>query len=162
MLARKPGPPRKPGKPGQLIEPWFAPFALVNGSALGLTPILLPLVAAKQGAGHVGLVMGAFNLGAFAAPITGGIADALHAHRLLATLCAALSGVTLWLFAFADSPLQLLLALLNGAGFAGAVTIATSRRLAPIRKSSVSCAATSGMVSPARSSYRDCVTARGL
>src|SRR5580692_2158938 len=124
MLARKPGPPRKPGKPGQLIEPWFAPFALVNGSALGLTPILLPLVAARQGAGHVGLVMGAFNLGAFAAPITGGIADALHAHRLLATLCAALSGVTLWLFAFANSPLQLLLALLNGAGFAGAVTIA--------------------------------------
>jgi MFS family permease len=116
--------PRKPGKPGQLVEPWFAPFALINGSALGLTPILLPLVAAKQGAGHVGLVMGAFNLGAFAAPITGGIADALHAHRLLATLCAALSGVSLWLFAFANSPLQLLLALVNGAGFAGAVTIA--------------------------------------
>jgi MFS family permease len=115
---------RKPGKPGQLLEPWFTPFALVNGSAVGLTPILLPLVAAKQGAGHVGLVMGAFNLGAFAAPVTGGIADALHAHRLLATLCAALSAVSLWLFAFANSPLQLLLALVNGAGFAGAVTIA--------------------------------------
>jgi MFS family permease len=115
---------RKPGKRGPLFEPWFTPFALVNGSAVGLTPILLPLVAAKQGAGHVGLVMGLFNLGAFAAPVTGGIADALHAHRLLATLCAALSAVSLWLFAFADSPLQLLLALVNGAGFAGAVTIA--------------------------------------
>jgi MFS family permease len=115
---------RKPGRPGQLFEPWFAPFALVNGSAVGLTPILLPLVAAKQGAGHVGLVMGLFNLGAFAAPVSGGIADALHAHRLIATLCAALSAVSLWLFAFADSPLQLLLALVNGAGFAGAVTIA--------------------------------------
>jgi MFS family permease len=115
---------RKPGRPGQFLEPWFAPFALVNGSAVGLTPILLPLVAAKQGAGHVGLVMGAFNLGAFAAPLTGGIADALHAHRFLATLCAALSAVSLWLFAFANSPLQLLLALVNGAGFAGAVTIA--------------------------------------
>ncbi|HEX4059555.1 MAG TPA: MFS transporter [Streptosporangiaceae bacterium] len=115
---------RKPGKPGQLFEPWFTPFALVNGAAVGLTPILLPLVAAKQGAGHVGLVMGLFNLGAFAAPITGGIADALHAHRWLATLCAALSAVSLWLFAYVDSPLQLLLALVNGAGFAGAVTIA--------------------------------------
>jgi MFS family permease len=115
---------RKPGKPGRLFEPWFTPFALVNGSAVGLTPILLPLVAAKQGAGHVGLVMGLFNLGAFAAPLTGGIADALHAHRFLATLCAALSAVSLWLFAFANSPLQLLLALVNGAGFAGAVTIA--------------------------------------
>src|ERR1700733_10934432 len=111
------------GRPGRLFEPWFTPFALVNGAAVGLTPILLPLVAAKQGAGHVGLVMGAFNLGAFAAPITGGIADALHAHRFLATLCAALSAVSLWLFGFADPPLQLLLALVNGAGFAGAVTI---------------------------------------
>ncbi|HLX50161.1 MAG TPA: MFS transporter, partial [Streptosporangiaceae bacterium] len=115
---------KAPGGPGKLLEPWFAPLALVNGSAVGLTPILLPLVAAKQGAGHVGLVMGTFNLGAFAAPVTGGVADALHAHRLLATLCAALSAVSLWLFPFANSPLQLLLALVNGAGFAGAVTIA--------------------------------------
>src|SRR5579859_785939 len=115
---------KAPGGPGKLLEPWFAPLALVNGSAVGLTPILLPLVAAKQGARHVGLVMGTFNLGAFAAPVTGGVADALHAHRLLATLCAALSAVSLWLFPFANSPLQLLLALVNGAGFAGAVTIA--------------------------------------
>lgn len=40
-----------------MLEPWFAPFALVNGSAVGLTPILLPLVAARYGVGHVGLVM---------------------------------------------------------------------------------------------------------
>jgi len=113
-----------PSRPARLAEPWFVPFALVNGAAVGLTPILLPLVAARQGAGHVGLVMGLFNLGAFAAPLTGGLADALHAHRMLATLCAALSAVTLWLFAFANSPLQLLLALVNGAGFAGSVTIA--------------------------------------
>ena len=51
-----------------LIEPWFAPFTLVNGAALGLTPILLPVAASSDGVGHVGLVMGAFNLGAFAAP----------------------------------------------------------------------------------------------
>jgi MFS family permease len=115
---------RKPGKPEQLFEPWFIPFALVNGAAVGLTPILLPLVAARQGAGHVGLVMGVFNLGAFAAPVTGGLADALHAHRLLATVCSALSAVTLWLFPYVGSALQLLLALVGGAGFAGAVTIA--------------------------------------
>src|SRR5580704_6521485 len=102
------------GRPRRLFEPWFTPFALVNGAAVGLTPILLPLVAAKQGAGHVGLVMGAFNLGAFAAPITGGLADSLHAHRLLAAVCAGLSAVALWLFPFVNSPLQLLLALVNG------------------------------------------------
>jgi MFS family permease len=117
-------PATTPGGRARLFEPWFLPFALVNGAAVGLTPILLPLVAARQGAGHVGLVMGAFNLGAFAAPVTGGLADSLHAHRLLATVCAALSAVSLWLFPYADSVLQLLLALAGGAGFAGAVTIA--------------------------------------
>ena len=117
-------PATSPGSAARLFEPWFVPFALVNGAAVGLTPILLPLVAARQGAGHVGLVMGAFNLGAFAAPLTGGLADALHAHRLLATVCSALSALTLWLFPYAGPALQLLLALAGGAGFAGAVTIA--------------------------------------
>ena len=120
----EPGATAAPGRPARLLEPWFTPFALVNGAAVGLTPILLPLVAAKQGAGHVGLVMGAFNLGAFAAPITGGLADRFGAHRLLATLCAALSAVSLWLFPLANSGVHLLLALVDGAGFAGAVTIA--------------------------------------
>lgn len=117
-------PATTPGRRSRLFEPWFLPFALVNGAAVGLTPILLPLVAVRQGAGHVGLVMGAFNLGAFAAPVTGGLADSLHAHRLLATLSAALSAVSLWLFPYAGSALQLVLALAGGAGFAGAVTIA--------------------------------------
>jgi MFS family permease len=68
----------------QYLEPWFAPFALVNGAALGLTPILLPVAASRDGVGHVGLVMGAFNLGAFAAPVVGNVADRYHAHRSLA------------------------------------------------------------------------------
>jgi MFS family permease len=120
----EPGATGAPGRPARLLEPWFTPFALVNGAAVGLTPILLPLVAAKQGAGHVGLVMGVFNLGAFAAPVTGGLADRFRAHRLLATLSAGLSAVSLWLFPLANSGVQLLLALAGGAGFAGAVTIA--------------------------------------
>jgi hypothetical protein len=41
----------------RLIEPWFTPFALVNGAALGLTPILLPLAASRDGVGHVGQVI---------------------------------------------------------------------------------------------------------
>jgi MFS family permease len=115
---------RAPGGTWRFLEPWFTPFALVNGAAVGLTPILLPLVAVKQGAAQVGLVMGAFNLGAFAAPVTGGLADAFHAHRLLAALCAGLSALSLRLFPLVNPPLQLLLALVGGAGFAGAVTIA--------------------------------------
>src|SRR6266568_351398 len=88
-----------------LLEPWFTPFALVNGSAVGLTPILLPLVAVRYGVGHVGLVMGAFNLGGFAAPLAGSLADRYRAYRGLAAAAATVSAVALW-------------------GFAGAVTIA--------------------------------------
>ena len=108
----------------RLVEPWFAPFALVNGAALGLTPILLPLAASRDGVGHVGLVMGAFNLGAFAAPAVGSIADRYAAHRSLAVACAVAMAVSLWLFPLAGPGWQLLLALADGAGFAGAVTIA--------------------------------------
>ncbi len=108
----------------RLAEPWFAPFALVNGAAVGLTPILLPVVASRYGVGHVGLVMGAFNLGALAAPAVGSLADRYRAHRLLAVTCAAAAAVSLWLFPLAGPAGQLLLALADGAGFAGAVTIA--------------------------------------
>jgi MFS family permease len=108
----------------RLIEPWFAPLALLNGTALGLTPILLPLAASRDGVGHVGLVMGTFNLGAFAAPAVGGIADRFHAHRALAVACAAAMALSLWLFPLAGPAWQLALALADGAGFAGAVTVA--------------------------------------
>lgn len=112
------------GSRGSRLEPWFAPFALVNGSAVGLVPILLPVVADRYGVAHVGLVMGAFNLGAFAAPATGALADKFGTYRLLSMACAAISAVTLWLFPIAGSAPQLVLALGNGAGFAGAMTIA--------------------------------------
>ncbi|HXZ66354.1 MAG TPA: MFS transporter [Streptosporangiaceae bacterium] len=108
----------------RLIEPWFAPFALLNGAALGLTPILLPVAASRDGVGHVGLVMGAFNLGAFAAPAVGSAADRYRVHRALAVTCAAAMAVSLWLFPVAGPAWQLVLALADGAGFAGAVTVA--------------------------------------
>jgi MFS transporter, DHA1 family, tetracycline resistance protein len=106
------------------VEPWSAPFALINGSAVGLVPILLPIAAARYGIGHVGLVMGAFSLGAIGAPVVGILADRYRAYRLLAAACAAVSAVSMWLFPLAAPPLQPLLALANGAGFAGAVTVA--------------------------------------
>jgi MFS family permease len=91
---------------------------------VGLVPILLPLVAVRHGVGHVGLVMGAFSLGAVAAPVVGNLADRYDAYRILAAGCAALCAVSLWLFPLAASALQPLLGLANGAGFAGAVTVA--------------------------------------
>jgi MFS transporter, DHA1 family, tetracycline resistance protein len=103
---------------------WFAPFALVNADAVGLVPILLPIAAVQHGVGHVGLVMGAFSLGAVAAPVVGNLADRYRAHRSLAAACASLCAASLWLFPLAAAPLQPLLGLANGAGFAGAVTVA--------------------------------------
>jgi MFS transporter, DHA1 family, tetracycline resistance protein len=103
---------------------WSAPFALINADAVGLVPILFPIVAVRHGVGHVGLVMGAFSLGAVAAPVVGNLADRFRVHRSLATVCAALCAVSLWLFPLAAAPLQPLLGLANGAGFAGAVTVA--------------------------------------
>ena len=37
----------------RLLEPWFAPVALVNGSAVGLVPIVLPIVAIRSGVSPV-------------------------------------------------------------------------------------------------------------
>ncbi len=108
----------------RVLEPWFAPFALVNGSAVGLVPILLPIVAIRYGVSHVGLVMGAFSLGAVAAPLAGSLADQFRVYRVLAAGCAALCAVSLWLFPLAGPAAQVPLAFCHGAGFAGAVTVA--------------------------------------
>lgn len=109
---------------GLRLEPWFTPFALVNGAGVGVSPILLPVVAARYGVGHAGLVMGAFNLGALAAPLTGSLADRFRAYRVLATAAAAVTAIALALFPWAGPAAQVLLGLGEGAGFAAAITIA--------------------------------------
>ncbi|MGE5134039.1 MAG: MFS transporter [Gemmatimonadota bacterium] len=112
------------GRAGLRLEPWFTPFALVNGAGVGLSPILLPVVAARYGVGHVGLVMGAFNLGALAAPLAGSLADRFRAYRVLAATAAAVTALALGLFPWAGAAAQVLLGLGEGAGFAAALTIA--------------------------------------
>ena len=100
------------------------PFALVNGAALGLTPILFPLAVESHGAAQVGLVMAAYNLGALAAPFAGAIADRWHLHRPLAVASCIGSAVALWLFPSVSTGAQLLLSLLEGASYAAMMTVA--------------------------------------
>ncbi|MBO0772955.1 MAG: MFS transporter [Actinobacteria bacterium] len=111
-------------RPGLRLEPWFSPFALVNGAGVGLSPILLPATAARYGVGHVGLVMGAFNLGALAAPLAGSLADRFRAYRMLAVAAAAVTALALVLFPWAGPAVQVLLGLAEGGGFAAALTVA--------------------------------------
>ncbi len=54
----------------------------------------------------------------------GSLADRYHTYRLLAAGSAATAALSLWLFPVAGPALQVLLALGDGAGFAGAMTIA--------------------------------------
>jgi len=108
------------------IELWYAAYALLGATVAGLVPILLPLIVSRSGtAVQVGLVMAAVSLGGLSAPLWGSLADRFRLHRAL--LIGGLLAVTVALIAFAliAAPVGwVLLALLAGAGSAGAGTVA--------------------------------------
>jgi len=94
-----------------VLEPWYAPYALVGVTAVGGVPILVPLAVIQHGtASEVGLVMAAFNLGA---------------HRALFAAGAAITGGAVAAFALAPSlGGRLALAFIAGCGSAAASTVA--------------------------------------
>jgi VIT1/CCC1 family predicted Fe2+/Mn2+ transporter len=50
----------------QWIEPWYLVYALLGAIAAGLIPVLLPLIASKDGsAAQVGLVVATVSLGVY-------------------------------------------------------------------------------------------------
>jgi DHA1 family tetracycline resistance protein-like MFS transporter len=110
----------------QCIEPWYFAYALAGVTMAGLAPILLPLTVSRIGsAGHIGLVMAAFNLGGFTAPLWGSLSDRYRLHRLLLTLGLLTTTIGLVAFPFVTSVLGWLgLALLQGVGIASASTVA--------------------------------------
>jgi predicted MFS family arabinose efflux permease len=111
-------------RPLRWLEPWAAPYVLVNGVAAGITPLLLSLATAHAGAGRVGIVLGAYNAGAVAAPLAGASADRWRLHRLLAVGCALALALALWGFPLAAGMSQVALAILAGASTAGMLTVA--------------------------------------
>jgi MFS family permease len=107
--------------------PWYWSYALFGASAAGLSPILLPvLLAAGDGAGQVGLVMAALNVGVLSAPLWGTIADRYRAHRPLFFLGMFLVTLSLAGFTFRGHlGYRLVLALIQGLGIGGVNTMAS-------------------------------------
>jgi MFS family permease len=120
-----PAPGRSPPRPGS--PSWYWSYALFGASAAGLSPILLPvLVAMRDGAGEVGLVMAALNLGVLSSPLWGTIADRYRGHRALYFLGILLVVLSLAGFTL-RGPLgyRLVLALIQGLGIGGVNTMAS-------------------------------------
>ncbi len=108
------------------IEPWYLVYALLGAVAAGLIPVLLPLIASQDGsAAQVGLVVAAVSLGGLTAPAWGSLADRYRLHRWLLVggllvITASLVGIALT----ASPAVRFIFALLEGAGAAGASTVA--------------------------------------
>jgi MFS transporter, DHA1 family, tetracycline resistance protein len=110
----------------QWVEPWYVAYALMGASVAGVIPILIPLmVNSGGGVAQVGVVMAGFSFGGLTAPLWGSLADRYRLHRVLLVGGLALTTLGLVLFPLASGALAwLLLALLQGAGSAGAATVA--------------------------------------
>jgi DHA1 family tetracycline resistance protein-like MFS transporter len=108
------------------VEPWYWVYALLGATTSGMAPILLPLVVSRTGrVSHIGLVMGAFNLGGLTAPLWGSLADRHRVHRWM--LLGGLLLTTIGLAAFpatTNKNIYLGLALLQGIGAVAAATVA--------------------------------------
>jgi DHA1 family tetracycline resistance protein-like MFS transporter len=111
---------------GRWVEPWYLAYALSGATTSGMSFILLPLIVSRtSGAGHIGLVMAAFNLGGLTAPFWGSLADRYGLHRWM--LFGGLLMTTIGLTAFpftTNKSTYLGLALLQSMGAAAAATVA--------------------------------------
>ena len=108
------------------IEPWYLAYALLGATTSGMAPILLPLIVSRTGgANHIGLVMAIFYLGGLMSPLWGGLADRHSLHRWVLSGGLLVAAVGLALFPFTTNRAASLgLALMQGAGAAGAATVA--------------------------------------
>ena len=108
------------------VEPWYLSYALLGCTMGGIFPILMPLLALKcfNSPCHVGLVMAAFNLGGFMAPLWGKIADRYGIHRELLISSLVMTAITLAAFALTNTfTVWLGLALIQGVGVFLAMTV---------------------------------------
>jgi predicted MFS family arabinose efflux permease len=108
------------------VETWYLSYAILGCTMGGMFPILMPLLALKHfnSACHVGLLMAAFNLGGFIAPLWGKIADRYGIHRELLISSLIMTAITLTAFAFTNTfTVWLGLALIQGVSVFLAITL---------------------------------------
>ena len=81
------------------VQRWYLSYALLGLVVSGVAPIVLPLMAARNGGPSApGLVMAAFNLGMLAAPLWGALADRTGGHRPMYGLGLAVVAVGIGVF----------------------------------------------------------------
>lgn len=108
------------------VEPWYLTYTVQGVVIAGLIPILLPLAVSHTGnATNIGLVMAAFSLGGFTAPLWGDLADRYRLHRLLLVGGLLMMTGGSVVFCLTSQPaIWIGLALFMGLGAAGAATVA--------------------------------------
>lgn len=89
----------------------------MNAMFFGMPTALFPAVAANFGAGTVGLFYAAPSVGALLATLTSGWAKKVHRHGLFVSLAAALWGVAMIFFGFANNLYVALFCLALAGGF---------------------------------------------
>ncbi|HEY0099242.1 MAG TPA: MFS transporter [Pyrinomonadaceae bacterium] len=89
----------------------------MNAMFFGMPTALFPAVAANFGAETVGLFYAAPSVGALLATLTSGWAKHVHRHGLFVSLAAALWGVAMIFFGFADNLYLALFCLALAGGF---------------------------------------------
>jgi MFS family permease len=108
------------------IESWYLTYTLLGAAMGGMVPILAPLLILKRLGSpiYVGMVMAAYNLGGLIAPLWGRLADRFQIHRSLLVISLRLTATGLMAFTRSCTrPLLFGLALIQGVGTAGAMTL---------------------------------------
>lgn len=111
--------------PRNWFSPWYIVYALFGAIAVGILPILIPLSASHGGAGSIGIIMAALNLGGLFAGFFGMLCDKYRLHRVVVLTGLGIVAAAVALFpVFTGLLPRILFALLTGTGIAAVSTVA--------------------------------------
>ncbi|MCL5879136.1 MAG: MFS transporter [Deltaproteobacteria bacterium] len=107
------------------FSPWYVVYVLFGALAVGIVPILIPLSVSSAGAGSIGIIMAALNIGGLFAGGFGFLCDRYRLHRAVVLSGLGIVAVAIGLFPeFPGLLPRVVLALLAGTGMAAVSTVA--------------------------------------